>query len=306
MFLKMSNLFSRIGVRYVSTHTSQLNNQVLNVFKDCSTVFDLTFGDGVQSTLLLDKGHHVFGLDQDDTVVDRYPQNFDKNFIGRIGKFSDLPSIVNQNDELEKWTKSCDGILLDLGVSQAQLSSSRGFNMESDEPLDLRMGGSGPTAADVIEYLDMESIIKILKVYGGVTCAKNIVTDMIERRYMNNPIKTSRDLSSLVNSCLSALTHFETENQQELIEQNTMKVFLALRLFVNNELNELNFVIKLARTILGPGSKLAVVLRSEKEEAQFRNLIFSEANNSTGLMDWRLDNVLIDEESGKLLAFSKI
>ena len=305
MFLKTSNLFSRIGVRYVSTHTSQLNNEVLNVFKDCSTVFDLTFGDGVQSTLLLEKGHHVFGLDQDDTVVDRYHQNCDKKFIGRIGKFSDIPSIVKQNDELQKWTKSCDGILLDLGISQAQLNSSRGFNMESDEPLDLRMNGSGPTAAEVIEYLDMESIIKIFKVYGGVTCAKNIVTDIIERRYLNNPIKTSIELFSLVNSCLSAVPHFETENQKELIEQNTMKVFLALRLFVNNELNELNFVIKLARTILGPGSKLAVVLRSEKEEAQFRNLIFSEANDATGLMDWRLDNVL-EEESGKLLSFSKI
>ena len=126
------------------------------------------------------------------------------------GKFSELPKIIQENKtDLSPWVQKCTGILLDFGVSEFQLNSGKGFNPDLNEPLDLRMDEAGTTAAEVLDHMEMDDLIRIFKVYGGVVCSKAIVTDIIERRYLLNPLKTSKELRNLALSVLNQSEHFQ-------------------------------------------------------------------------------------------------
>jgi len=272
--------------------SKEIQQKIVDWFWNCdhqpATIFDLTFGDGQHSLGLLEHHHRVLGLDRDVSVADRYqqPQFADHNnqdgdnsgkFHGIIGRFSDLPSIINNRRwELESWVTNCDGILLDFGVSKTQLDSGRGFSIDKpDDPLDLRMDHINPTnndkddfsrsgkhltAADLLRHLDVDNITSILKTHGGVRHASNIASEIVERRYLlpsdthsgGGEITTVGDLEQAVSRALASLqlgTSFDDKERRDIVK----RVVLALRLFLNNELNEMRFVVQLAEQILRPG-----------------------------------------------------
>ena len=126
------------------------------------------------------------------------------------GKFSELPKIIQENKtDLSPWVQKCTGILLDFGVSELQLNSGKGFNPDLNEPLDLRMDETGTTAAEVLDHMEMDDLMRVFKVYGGVVCSRAIVTDIIERRYLLNSLKTSKELRNLALSVLHQSEHFQ-------------------------------------------------------------------------------------------------
>jgi len=127
-------------------------------------------------------------------------------------------------------------------------------------PLDMRMDGTRiadqPTAADVLESLDFESLAKIFKCYGEERCAKKIAQAVIDARYLFQPLTTTSELAALVASVM------EKDGRLDRLQRKAhvaTKIFMALRIFINNELNELNYGMEMARKYLKVGGRVVAL-----------------------------------------------
>jgi 16S rRNA (cytosine1402-N4)-methyltransferase len=200
----------------------------------------------------------LYGCDRDGAAVEAAGARLAGKFAGRFelrrGNFS----------ELAEWIpgKSCDGVLLDLGVSSPQLDTpDRGFSFQQDGPLDMRMDDRQPlTAADLVNGESAEALAGIFWEYG----------DERESRRFARAIAQDR-----------ALRKFETTRQlAELIERLSpragrkahpaTKVFQALRVAVNDEIGSLRRGLEAARRILKPGGRLAVITFQSLEVRELR------------------------------------
>jgi len=256
------------------------------------TVFDLTFGNGNVSKYLLKQNHKVLALNNNKSsfqqIEDLKREN--SNFVGLNGKLSDLPLLLVKNN-LTKWTESCSVLVVQFGPSPLHLKLGRGLDYSLEEPLDLRMGDEeGHTAANLLEFLGLNELVSILSKYGAVHSAKEIAISIIEQRYLNNNVKTTTELKEIITQSCSNKEFYMTEQGPYLIQSNIDKTFLALRMFVNNELNEMKFVIDFARTILPDQGKFLVSLQTDKEERHFRNLLFAKSDVVDEHVDWKFGN----------------
>ncbi|XP_038052756.1 12S rRNA N4-methylcytidine methyltransferase-like [Patiria miniata] len=235
--------------------------------QDQQIFVDMTFGAGGHTRALLNHGAataQVYALDRD-PAAHTLAQNMAKKYNGRLhpllGRFSELETLL-QSEGLG--TDSVDGILIDAGCSSIQFDTAeRGFAISKDGPLDMRMDGtrfpSQPTAADVVNSLDAPTLAKIFKTYGEEPRAKKIAAAIVEYRQNYQPIRTTLELTTII-SC--AFTHTESrQNKDKLGRQAHVatKTFQGLRIFVNNELNELSTGLEVAGKFLKPGGKLAVL-----------------------------------------------
>ena len=147
-----------------------------------------------------------------------------------------------------------DGILMDLGLSFHQLSESkRGFTFQEDEPLDMRMDTeTQTTAADIVNHFGKKQLTDIFFKYGEERMSRKIAGKIVEVRE-KTPFKTTRQLSDLIVSVMPAkLIH------SQKIHPST-RVFQALRIAVNRELEELETIMKSIPDILKPGGRLCVI-----------------------------------------------
>jgi 16S rRNA (cytosine1402-N4)-methyltransferase len=163
------------------------------------------------------------------------------------GNFRDLKKIVLQNN-----FKNISGILIDLGFSSMQIADpKKGFSFQIDAPLDMRYGKEGETAAEVINNRSEDELIKILKEYGEERFAKQIAKKICEVRKVR-PIHTTFELVDVISKAVPkkfqhGRIHFAT------------RTFQALRIAVNDELNNLKSVLPQAVELLLPGGRLAVI-----------------------------------------------
>jgi 16S rRNA (cytosine1402-N4)-methyltransferase len=155
--------------------------------------------------------------------------------------------------DLAEWVpaESCDGVLLDLGVSSPQLDTAeRGFSFQQDGPLDMRMDvRSGPTAADVLNSATPDELATIFREFGEEREARRLARAIAEER-RHRPFETTRQLAVLMERLSprrGSKTHPAT------------RVFQALRIAVNDELDSLQGGLRAALTILKPGGRLAVI-----------------------------------------------
>ena len=187
------------------------------------------------------------GCDRDGVAVEAATARLNEKFAGRFeirrGNFAELADWIAE--------KSCDGVLLDLGVSSPQLDSAeRGFSFQNDGPLDMRMDDrQSLTAADLVNGENAETLAKIFWEYGGERESRRFAKAIVHDR---------------------ALKKFETTKQlAELIERISpragrkahpaTKVFQALRIAVNDEIGSLKNGLEAAVKILKPGGRLAVI-----------------------------------------------
>jgi len=187
------------------------------------------------------------GCDRDGVAVEAAHQRLTEKFAGRFeirrGNFS----------ELAEWipAASCDGVLLDLGVSSPQLDSAeRGFSFQNDGPLDMRMDDRQPqTAANLVNGEDAETLAKIFWEFGGEResrrFARAIVHDRAQRKF-----ETTRQLAELIGRL--APRHGKKSHP-------ATKVFQALRIAVNDEIGSLKRGLAGVVKILKPGGRLAVI-----------------------------------------------
>lgn len=224
---------------------------------------DMTFGAGGHATKLLEHSPDIkiFALDRDPLAYEcakNLSQRYPGQVIPLLGKFSELPQLLKQYDIKEN---SIDGFLFDFGCSSMQFdTANRGFSLSKDGPLDMRMDGfqcsEQITAADVLERATEEDLIRILKIYGQEKRAKKIARAIIDVRYMCKKLETTKELAQLIESTLGSEIRKDSLGR---FSHNATKTFQALRIFVNNELNEINYGILLAQAYLKLSGRLITV-----------------------------------------------
>ena len=245
-------------------HTPVMLNEVIKNLdlKKGNLFLDMTFGSGGHSLELLNRvpDLKILALDRD-PIAYEYALNAKEkhpdNIYPLLGKFSDLPQLLNDNNIK---ANTIDGILLDLGCSSMQFDTpERGFSINNDGPLDMRMDcdriKGSLTAGDVITHATEIELYNIFKKYGEEKRSRKIARAITQMRNTFKPIKTTKDLNDLISVVL-------TDVRYDKLNRKTgtgTKIFQALRIFVNNELNELNYAMTLAHHYLKVGSR-AVVL----------------------------------------------
>lgn len=188
----------------------------------------------------------LWGIDRDGTAL-KVAQERLEPFRGRFE--------LNQGafDEMERWVQpaSCDGVLLDLGVSSPQLDvAERGFSFQADGPLDMRMDRDQPlTAAAVVNSWGEEELASVFYEFGEERQSRRIARAIVQQRKVK-PFGTTRELALLIEQLLprgASRIHPAT------------KVFQALRLVVNDELGQLDRALAAATRVLRPAGRLAVI-----------------------------------------------
>jgi 16S rRNA (cytosine1402-N4)-methyltransferase len=211
---------------------------------------DATFGAGGYSRAILAAAADckVIGLDRDPHAIAR-GADLVQAAGGRLvlveSKFSELAAAAHGlgHDAL-------DGVVFDVGVSSMQLDEpARGFSFRHDGPLDMRMGGEGPTAAEVVAAASERDLAAIIATLGEERHARAIARAIVAVR-RDTPIRDTRALSELVARVVPA--------RGSAIHPAT-RTFQALRIFVNDELGELAAGLAAAERVLKPGGRLVVV-----------------------------------------------
>jgi 16S rRNA (cytosine1402-N4)-methyltransferase len=217
--------------------------EALNVRPD-GLYLDGTFGAGGYTRALLERGARVVALDRDPSAIARG--------AGLLAEFPDRLRLVETRfGALDKVAGDLDGVALDIGVSSMQLDEAeRGFSLRFDAPLDMRMEGRGPTAADLLASASVEELADIFFHYGEERASRRLARAIVNDR-ATTPFVSTLQLAGLVARVAPA-------PPQERTHPAT-KVFQALRIAVNDELGELERGLAAAERALKPGGRLAVV-----------------------------------------------
>jgi 16S rRNA (cytosine1402-N4)-methyltransferase len=212
---------------------------------------DGTFGRGGHSRLILERlgeTGRLIALDRDPAALAAARTIDDRRFSAAHGSFSKIQEILRQFA-----IDRVDGILLDLGVSSPQLEeASRGFSFRLDGPLDMRMDMTqGPTAAEWLASASEAHLEEVIKNYGEERFAKQIARAIVAAR-ARQPIVTTHQLAALVASVVHARGR---ENKQN----PATRTFQAIRIYLNQELENLSLALPQCAEMLNPGGRLVVI-----------------------------------------------
>ncbi|KAK3919832.1 putative methyltransferase-like protein 15-like protein [Frankliniella fusca] len=235
--------------------------ELLNL-KDNDTVLDMTFGDGLHTEAILKSNESVkvIALDRDPFAIEK-AEALALKYPGRVqpllGRFSDLPALL---PPIGIKRNTLDAVMFDLGCSSIQLNdASRGFSPEVDGPLDMRMDGplasSSITAYDILTKADEQDLGRILKTYGSEENSKKLARSLIACRYTLEGLASTGQLKEFLKGI------FEEKSGRVI-----KNVFYALRTFVNNEFNELNFAILFAQGYLKEGGRMVSLTFNQLED----------------------------------------
>ncbi len=222
--------------------------EALNIRSD-GTYVDCTYGRGGHSRLILEKlgaGGRLIALDRDPEAVEAGKALGDPRFMIVRSPFSRVREVLN-----EMGVAGVDGMLLDLGVSSPQLDDGRrGFSFRSDAPLDMRMDPDhGLSAAGWLAMAEESEIREVIRDHGEERFAKQIAAAIVEAR-TRGPVDTTRKLAALVADAVPT---------REPRQDPATRTFQALRIHVNQELEELAVVLPQCVALLGAGGRLVVI-----------------------------------------------
>lgn len=228
---------------------------------------DGTFGAGGYSTAILEAADcKLYAIDRDEDAKKfstQLEKKFPQNFTFLRGKFSEAVRLLAEQNVTE-----LDGMVFDIGVSSMQFDDkSRGFSFDSDAKLDMRMDQQNPLSAfEVVNESSEEELAKIIKEFGDEPRAKKIARKIVEMR-KTAPIHSCNDLAKIVRSFYYG--YFKTDP--------ATKTFQALRIFVNQELDELKLALASSVTLLKKGGRLVVVSFHSLEDQIVKNFLKKEA-----------------------------
>jgi 16S rRNA (cytosine1402-N4)-methyltransferase len=213
-----------------------------------SLVVDATFGAGGYSRGLLAAGATVHAFDRDPEAIaagGRWPETREQppRLVLHPRRFSEMVAAL-----AEAGISRIDGVAIDLGVSSMQLDqSARGFAFAADGPLDMRMGQTGPTAADFVNTAAEAKIADVLFRYGEERQSRRIARAIVAAR----PLSTTGELARTVRQALGY--------RAGAPKDPATRSFQAIRIHVNGELEELSQGLRAAEQLLRAGGRLAVV-----------------------------------------------
>ncbi len=248
-------------------HYPVLYKEILSFFKDLKGkyIIDATLGGGGHTYLLLKNlpDKTIIGIDKDEEAIERASQRlkeFKNRFIPVKASFKDIDKVLD-NLSIQK----VSGFLFDLGVSMFQLKTERGFSFKRDEFLDMRMDTSQHLRAyDVVNTYPKPMLEKILKEYGEERFYKKIANAIVEYR-KKKPIETTKELADIVYKL------YPPALKRGRIHPAT-KTFQAIRIEVNNELEEIKEGVSKAIDRLEKGGIIAVISFHSLEDRIVKNI----------------------------------
>jgi 16S rRNA (cytosine1402-N4)-methyltransferase len=249
----------------VPRHVPVLGRQAIEMLnvREGGIYVDATFGAGGYSRAILDTaGTRVVGIDRDRSAISGGFELVDQS-RGRLtlveDRFSNLAEIC-----AAQGISSVDGVVMDVGVSSMQLDNAdRGFSFRLGGPLDMRMGHDGPTAADVIARASEADLASIIYIFGEERHSRAVARAIVAAR-KEAPITTTRALADIVAKVV--------RSKPSEIHPAT-RTFQALRIFVNEELDELYLALSAAERVLKPGGRLVVVSFHSLEDRIVKNFL---------------------------------
>jgi 16S rRNA (cytosine1402-N4)-methyltransferase len=251
-----------------ASHISVLLNEVLEnlALKPGDIVVDGTFGAGGYTRAFLATGAKVVAFDRDPTVR-RFAAGFPEERFRLVeARFSEMDAVLGEGH--------ADGVALDLGVSSMQIDQAeRGFSFMQDGPLDMRMGGDGPTAADLVNTLEQEELARIIFVYGEERESRRVARAIVRRREEQRFTRTL-ELAEFVEKALGG-------RRGAKIHPAT-RTFQGLRIAVNEELAELEAGLVAAERVLKAGGRLCVVTFHSLEDRIVKNFLGERAGRTPG------------------------
>ena len=254
-----------------NSHITVLLNEAVQslAIKSDGVYVDGTFGRGGHSKKILeqlDENGRLIAFDRDMKAIESSKEIIDKRFSMRHSHFAGM-----QDELKEMGISKVDGILLDLGISSPQIDdASRGFSFRYDAPLDMRMDqSSGQTAADFLANTTEQQLGEVIKNYGEERFAKQIARAIIKERNDGRAIATTGQLAKVV---AGAVTRFEPG------QNPATRTFQALRIFVNQELEELSLTMPQCLALLAPQGRLAVISFHSLEDRIVKQFIRDQEN----------------------------
>ncbi len=227
-----------------------------------SICIDVTFGGGGHSREIigrLGREGHLYSFDQDEDAEKNAPE--DKRFTFVRGNFRFIYNFMRYHNATE-----VDAILADLGVSGHHFDDeTRGFSFRFDADLDMRMNKrGGETAADLLNRASEEELARIFKLYGELNCARKLAARIVKLR-SEKPIKR-------VNELIEIARPFCPPQREK---KEMAKVFQALRIEINKEVEALQEMLVSAKDLLKPGGRLVVITYHSIEDRIVKNFMKS-------------------------------
>ncbi len=214
---------------------------------------DATFGRGGHSGLILSRlssRGRLVAMDRDPQAAEAAAAIVDPRFHFVHTRFSRLSATL-----AAMGVTRLQGLLLDLGVSSPQIDSAeRGFSWRADAPLDMRMDTSrGITAADWLASAPVAELTRVIREFGEERFAAAIAKAVVARRDAGQPVATTAELASLVAGAIPV------RSRGDATQHPATRTFQAVRIHVNQELEELALVLEQAVAMLAPGGRLVVI-----------------------------------------------
>ena len=232
---------------------------------------DVTFGGGGHSREILSRlgsDGHLYGFDQDEDAEQNIVS--DKRFTFVRSNFRYLKNWMRYYG-----VEEIDGLLADLGVSSHHFDDeTRGFSFRFDAPLDMRMNKrSGMTAADIVNNYSEEQLSDIFYIYGELKNARRIAAAIVKAR-AGKRIETTSDLlqSSMINAQWS-MVNDQCSMVNGQWKKDAAKLFQALRIEVNHEMDALKEMLNGARDLICEGGRLSVITYHSLEDRLVKNMI---------------------------------
>jgi 16S rRNA (cytosine1402-N4)-methyltransferase len=232
---------------------------------------DVTFGGGGHSREILrclPQGAHLYSFDQDADAERNIPESAE-NFTFVRSNFRYLRNWMRYHG-----VEQIDGLLADLGVSSHHFDDeTRGFSFRFDAPLDMRMNGrAGQTAAELLNTAPEEELTRIFRLYGEMKNAKQIARAIVKAR-ANEPFYRTGAFVECIRPLLGAARE----------KKDMAKVFQALRIVVNHEMEALEEMLQAASELLAPGGRLVVLTYHSLEDRLVKN--YMKAGNAEGKIE---------------------
>ncbi len=258
-----------VDKKYQAEHKPILLQQVMKALmpQDNEIIIDCTFGYGGYSCEFLNAATcRVFGIDRDPAAVacgEDLAQKSKGRFTMLAGRFSQVESLLASHN-----VGHVHGIVLDIGVSSPQLDKAeRGFSFQNDGPLDMRMSCSGQNAADLVNTLPEKDLADLIYKYGEEHKSRRIARTLVQRR-LKTPFTRTLDLAQTIASVMPyGKTHPAT------------KTFQALRIAINQELDELEKILVSAENLLAPNGRLVVVTFHSLEDRIVKRFLNERSGN---------------------------
>ena len=237
-------------------HAPVLATEVAGLLRGCAHVLDGTLGGGGHALVLLEQGARVTALDRDPDAIAaarerlrEYEQS--SRFRALLGNYADLEGVPELGDA------RFDGILLDLGVSSHQLDDPRrGFSYREGAPLDMRMGGDASlTAADWLNDTAELEVLRVFREYGDERRAARLAREVVRRR-ATRPFAISDDFVGAIRGALGPRSG----------PADFARLFQAVRIEINDELEGLGRALPLLRDRLESGGVMVVIAYHSGED----------------------------------------